>query len=139
MTDKDFTPNKSCFSSDNGQNKENNQNFRWVTSPLTVDNNAVTLYEIIHMNGLNVLRVEGLKSVRIRSYSGPHFPAFGLNTEKYGVSLRIQSKCGKVRTKITPNTYTFYAVVGVFRTSVIIFWCCQRKFKSSFTLEFRFP
>ena len=76
MTDKDFTPNKSCFSSDNGQNKENNQNFRWVMSPLTVDNNAVTLYEIIHMNGLNVLRVEGLKSVRIRSYSGPHFPAF---------------------------------------------------------------
>ena len=26
----------------------------------------------------------------------PHFPAFGLNTEKYGVSLRIQSKCGKI-------------------------------------------
>ena len=25
-----------------------------------------------------------LKSVRIRSYSGPHFPAFGLNTERYG-------------------------------------------------------
>ena len=25
----------------------------------------------------------------------PHFPAFGLNTERYGVSLRIQSKCGK--------------------------------------------
>ena len=24
-----------------------------------------------------------LKSVRIRSYSGPHFPASGLNTEKY--------------------------------------------------------
>ena len=32
-----------------------------------------------------------MKSVRIRSYSGPHFPAFGLNTERYGVSLRIQS------------------------------------------------
>ena len=25
----------------------------------------------------------------------PHFLAFGLNTERYGVSLRIQSKCGK--------------------------------------------
>ena len=24
-----------------------------------------------------------VKSVRIRSYSGPYFPAFGLNTEKY--------------------------------------------------------
>ena len=28
-----------------------------------------------------------LKSVRIWNYSGPHFPAFGLNTERYAVSL----------------------------------------------------
>ena len=27
-----------------------------------------------------------LKSVCIRSYSGPHFPAFGLNIERYSVS-----------------------------------------------------
>ena len=27
-----------------------------------------------------------VKSVRIRSYSGPHFSAFGLNMERYGVS-----------------------------------------------------
>ena len=26
-----------------------------------------------------------MKSVRIRSFSGPYFPAFGLNTERYGV------------------------------------------------------
>ena len=32
-----------------------------------------------------------VKSVRIRSYSGLHFPAFGLNTERYSVSLRSQS------------------------------------------------
>ena len=51
-----------------------------------------------------------VKSVRIRSYSGPHFPAFGLNTERYSVSLRIQSECGKMRTRITPNTDTVYAV-----------------------------
>ena len=29
------------------------------------------------------------KSVRIRSYSGPYFPAFGLNTKRYFFSLRI--------------------------------------------------
>ena len=52
-----------------------------------------------------------VKSVRIRSYSGPHFPAFGLNTEKYYVSFRIQSKYGKTRTRIAPNTETFYAVM----------------------------
>ena len=28
-----------------------------------------------------------VKSVRIRSYSGPRFPEFGLNTERYSVSL----------------------------------------------------
>ena len=50
------------------------------------------------------------KSVRIRSYSGPYFPAFGLNTERYSVSLRIQSKCRKIQTRITPNTNTFYPV-----------------------------
>ena len=51
-----------------------------------------------------------VKSVRIRRYSGPHFPAFRLNTERYGVFLRIQFKCGKMRTRITANTYTFHAV-----------------------------
>ena len=48
-----------------------------------------------------------VKSVRIRSYSGPHFPAFGLNTERYTVFLRIQSECGKLWIRITPNKGTF--------------------------------
>ena len=53
-----------------------------------------TCLEIIHC----------VKSVRIQSYSGPYFPAFGLN------SLRIQSECGKIRTRITPNKDTFCTV-----------------------------
>ena len=48
-----------------------------------------------------------VKSVRIPSYSDPHFSAFRLNTMGYGVT---QSKCGKMRTRITPNTETFSAV-----------------------------
>ena len=55
-------------------------------------------------------RAHCVKCVRIRSYSGPYFPAFGLNTVRYPASLRIQSECEKIRTKITPNTDTFYAV-----------------------------
>ena len=51
-----------------------------------------------------------VKSVRIRSYPGPFFPAFGLNTERYYASLRIQSECGKMRTTITPNMNFFYVV-----------------------------
>ena len=52
-----------------------------------------------------------VKNVRIRSYSGLHFPAFELNTDIYGVSLHIQSECGKIPTRITQNTGTFYAVL----------------------------
>ena len=54
-----------------------------------------------------------VKCVCIRSYSGTHFPALGLNMEKHGVSLCIQSECGKMLTKITPDTDTFNAVILV--------------------------
>ena len=60
-----------------------------------------------------------VKSVRIWSYSGLHFPTFGLNTERYGVSHRIQSECGKMWTRITPNTDTFYAETVLIITSSI--------------------
>ena len=42
-----------------------------------------------------------VKSVRIWSYSDPHFPALWLN---------IYSECGKMRTRTTPNTDTFHVV-----------------------------
>ena len=48
--------------------------------------------------------------VFVHSRSGPYFPAFRLNTERYSVSLGVPSECGKIRTKKTPNTNTFYAV-----------------------------
>ena len=64
-----------------------------------------------------------MKSVRIRSYFGPYFPAFVLNTERYSVSLCIQSKCGKIQTRIAPNTDTFYAVSNydIFRNALLKF------------------
>ena len=57
-----------------------------------------------------------VKSVHIRSYSGPYFPTFGLNKERYRVSIRIESYCGKIQipTRITLNTDTFYAVYSRF-------------------------
>ena len=50
-----------------------------------------------------------LKSVCIRSFSGPYFPAFGLNTER---CLNTKSECRKIRTRKTPNTDTFHAAKG---------------------------
>ena len=52
-----------------------------------------------------------VKRVHIRSFSGPLFPAFGLNTERYEVSLCIQSESGKTRTRETPNMDTSHAVI----------------------------
>ena len=46
-------------------------------------------------------------------FSDPYFPAFGLNTERYFVSLRIQFECGKIR--IRKNS-----VFGHFSRSVYI-------------------
>ena len=66
---------------------------------------------IVHYYDKNVSGSSCVKSIRIRSYSGPYFPAFGLNTHRYGVSLRIQSECGKMRTRITSNTDSFYALL----------------------------
>ena len=54
------------------------------------------------------------KSVRIWSYSALHFPAFGLNMERYSASLCIQSECRKMRTRITPMRapFTQYPIVN---------------------------
>ena len=72
-----------------------------------------------------------VKRVRIQSYSCPHFPAFRLNTERYGVSLRIQSKCGKIRTRITPNTDTFYAVMCNRVKEWLNIWVPEHWYRSS--------
>ena len=40
--------------------------------------------------------VNCVKSVRFQNYSGPYFPAFGLNMERYEVSLGMQSECGEI-------------------------------------------
>ena len=58
-----------------------------------------------------MLYIHCVKGACIRSYFGPHFPAFGLNTGRYGVSTRNKSDCGKMQTRITPNTDIFHAVI----------------------------
>ena len=43
------------------------------------------------------------------SFSGPYFLAFRLDTGIDSVNLRIQSECGEIWTRKTPNTDTFDA------------------------------
>ena len=76
-----------------------------------------------------------VKSLRIWSYSGPYFPAFGLNTERYKVPLRFQSECGKVRTRINLNTDNFYAMYLI----LLLFFFSQRRCSNSLHRIWSFP
>ena len=67
-------------------------------------------------------RFHCVKSVHIWSFSGPHIPAFGLNTEIYRVNLRILSECGEIRTRKIPNMDTFkQCLIGYFLKNHLIF------------------
>ena len=48
-----------------------------------------------HLTASNTARKESKYGV----FSGPYFPVFGLNTEIYGLNLRIQSKYRKIRNR----------------------------------------
>ena len=105
---------------------------RWITNTifyLSISSTSETRYPGIEVNKYKqtlwlkgrmtadvpafFLKKHYVKSVRIRSYSGPHFPAFRLNTERCSVSLRVRPECRKIRTRITPNKDTFYAVEDI--------------------------
>ena len=54
------------------------------------------------------------ETFRIRSFSGPYFSAFGVNTDRYKV---FQSERGKKLIRKTLNTDTFPAVIYCSTTS----------------------
>ena len=59
-----------------------------------------------------------IKSVRIWGYFGRHFLAFGVNTERYGVSLHIQSKYRKMQTRIALEYGHFSCSVCIYKIHV---------------------
>ena len=52
-------------------------------------------YLLLQYLFFNLSFIQCVKSVQIRSFSSPYFPAYGLTTR----TLRIQSECGKIRTR----------------------------------------
>ena len=60
-----------------------------------------------------------MKSVRIRNYSGAHFPAFGLNTDRYSVFLRIQLECGPYSVQMRENAYQNNSEYGYLLRSLL--------------------
>ena len=55
-------------------------------------------------------RLVNIKNFNFEDIVSTYFLAFGLTTEGYSVSLHIESKCGKMRTRITPNMDTFHVL-----------------------------
>ena len=94
-----------------------------ILDATNLPNHHKTLYTIqsnlIHITSANsplplsLSQIHCVKSARIRSFSCPYFPAFRLNMGRDTPYLFvwIQSKCGKIRTRKTPNTDTFYPVL----------------------------
>ena len=70
-----------------------------------------------------------VKRVPIRSYSAPYFHAFGLNTERYGVSFQFE--IGKIRNRITPNTDTFHGVTMNYLTQNNILYRYKSRFRKN--------
>ena len=70
--------------------------FRWLWSEFrrSIRKNVKELIPCFQFFTWGTSNWHFVKGVGIRSFSGPHFLAFGLNMEKYFVSLRIQSKSG---------------------------------------------
>ena len=69
--------------------------------------------------------------------SGPYFPAFGLNTERYEVSKYLSvfsPNAGKCGPEITPYVETFHAVLGL--VIVIIVFDSDRTSSSATLLNY---
>ena len=54
---------------------------------------------ILHIFQFSTISITVWNVSKYGVFSGPYFPTFGLNTERYQVSLHIQSECGKIRTR----------------------------------------
>ena len=89
---------------------------------LLFDHDSIILiFQMSHLLEVSIAYRHCVKSVCIRSHSGPHFSTFSLIWTEYEEIdwIHIYSKCGKcgkMRTRITPNTDTFYVVRGIFRS-----------------------
>ena len=67
------------------------------------------------MRYVNLIELTSITTRKVSKYgviSGPFFPAFGLNTERYFVSLRIQSECEKMRTR-NNSVFGLHAVYSI--------------------------
>ena len=64
--------------------------------------------------------------------SGLYFPAFGLNTERHFVSLRIHSECGKIRTR-NYSVFGHFSLSEFYRFMIFLFYFSNRFIVNDFS------
>ena len=87
-----------------------------------------TLYYIICLQNRILVLENCVKSVCIRSFTGPYFPTLGLNTEKYGVppySVRIRENTDQKNSKYGhfSRTWNYRDDWEPFQISMIELFC----------------
>ena len=89
---------------------------RWVTF-----RNALRSWILSHPEWINFTawKVSIFEVILFRIF--PHL-------DWYFISLRIQSECGKIRTRITPNTASFYTVFDIQKSpyNIILYYIAGR-------------
>ena len=86
--------------------------WKWFQRPCFLFMFTLTDWSI-DMFFLSLLRLwHYVKSVQIRSFPGPYFPIFGLNTEIYGINLCIQSEYGNIRTRKKLRIWILFTQCG---------------------------
>ena len=68
-----------------------------LTNRLLIKNKCTLFLQSRQQMTSSFQELHGVKIVQIRRYFWSVFPVFGLNTERYSVSLRIQSEYTKIR------------------------------------------
>ena len=82
---------------------------------------------------MNVTNTSG-KVSKYGVFSGPFFPVFGLNTERYRVSLRILSECGKMWTRKN-SVFGHFSHSDISLLSIIIITHAIKNSNSSFSIH----
>ena len=68
---------------------------RLSQSPPIFHSFTIFSLHVYYMVKLSKNTIQYVKSARKRSYFGPHFPSFGLNTKRYGYRSVFSPNAGK--------------------------------------------
>ena len=102
--------------------------FRKFHSGEALDRSNCSSYSVLFWNNLTIFFLFDTvwKVSKYGVFSGLYFSAFGLNTERYFLFLRIQSEYGKIRTRKYSvfGHFSHNVILGKFQIMSMTLFCC---------------